>query len=45
MKKKIDIAQLPELKTSIGIHGSRRQKETGGPICVGAALGLFILNY
>ena len=35
MKKKIDIAAVPELRTSVGIHGSLRQKEVGGPICLG----------
>ena len=33
MTKKIDIANLPELTTSVGIHGSVRQKEVGGPLC------------
>ena len=33
MKKKIDIAAVPELATSVGMHGSIKQKEVGGPIC------------
>jgi hypothetical protein len=33
MTKKIDIANLPELTTSVGMHGSVRQKEVGGPLC------------
>jgi hypothetical protein len=33
--KKIDIATLPELRTSVGMHGSLKQKEVGGPICLG----------
>ena len=33
--KKIDINKLPELKTSVGIHGSMKQKEVGGSACVG----------
>jgi hypothetical protein len=34
--RKIEIAKLPELKTSVGIHGSARQKEVGGGGCVAA---------
>jgi hypothetical protein len=40
---KIDIAQIPELKTGVGIHGSVRQTEVGGPACLGVVLGLAIL--
>jgi hypothetical protein len=28
--KRIDIRKLPELKTSVGIHGSAKQKEVLG---------------
>jgi hypothetical protein len=31
--KKIDIAKVPELKTSVGIHGSFKQTEVGGGGC------------
>lgn len=37
--RKIDLAKLPELRTSVGIHGSVRQKEVGGATCA----GIFIL--
>jgi hypothetical protein len=37
--KKIDIARLPELKTSVGVQGSVKQKEVGGPLCLGVLLG------
>ncbi|HEX8449235.1 MAG TPA: hypothetical protein VF652_06550 [Allosphingosinicella sp.] len=33
--KKIDIASLPELKTSVGVHGSAKLKEIGGSTCAG----------
>lgn len=33
--KKIDITKLPELKTSVGIQGSMKQKEVGGGACTG----------
>jgi hypothetical protein len=33
--KKFDIARLPELKTSVGIYGSVKQKEVGGSTCAG----------
>ena len=34
MTKKIAITNLPELTTSVGMHGSVKQKEVGGPICL-----------
>lgn len=42
MKKKIDIASVPELATSVGIHGSMKQKEVGGPICFGLAVAFLM---
>lgn len=42
MKKKIDIAAVPELGTSVGMHGSVKQKEVGGPVCLGLAVALMI---
>ena len=38
--KKIDISKLPELKTSVGIQGSMKQKEVGGSACVGVFLAV-----
>jgi len=40
--KKIDIAKLPELQTSVGIHGSVKQKEVGGAGCGGVIVLLVI---
>ena len=44
MKKKIDIAAIPELGTSVGMHGSVKRTEVFGPLCLGiliaAILGL-----
>ena len=40
MKKKIDITAIPELQTSVGMHGSMKQKEVGGPICLGVAIAV-----
>jgi hypothetical protein len=34
MKKKIDIANVPELTTSVGVHGSVKQREVGGTWCL-----------
>ena len=42
MKKKIDISAVPELKTSVGMHGSLKQKEVGGPLCLGIAVAVLI---
>jgi hypothetical protein len=33
MTKKIEIANVPELTTSVGMHGSLKQKEVGGGFC------------
>ena len=33
MTKKIEIRNIPELTTSVGMHGSAKQKETMGAIC------------
>jgi hypothetical protein len=40
MKKKIDINAVPELRTSVAMHGSLKQKEVGGPLCLGALVAL-----
>lgn len=42
MKKKIDIAAIPELNTSVGMHGSVKQKEVGGPLCLGIVFAAII---
>lgn len=42
--KKIDMSALPELRTQVGIHGTVKQKEVGGPLCAGVAIGLIIWN-
>lgn len=39
--KKIDIANLPELRTSVGIHGSSKQKEVGGTPCAAAIVIIY----
>lgn len=43
MKKKIDIAAVPELGTSVGLNGSSKQKEVGGPVCLGTVIAVWIL--
>ena len=42
MKKKIDITAVPELTTSVGMHGSLKQKEVGGPICLCVAVCIVV---
>lgn len=42
MTKKIDIAAIPELNTSVGMHGSVKQKEVGGPLCLGILIAIII---
>ena len=38
MKKKIDISAVPELRTSVGMHGSLKQTEVGGWVCMTIAV-------
>ena len=40
MKRKIDINAVPELNTGVGLHGSMKQKEVGGPVCLGIAIAI-----
>jgi hypothetical protein len=40
--KKIDVRALPELGTSVGLQGSLKQKEVGGPLCLAILLGIII---
>jgi len=42
MMKKIDIAAIPELNTSVGMHGSVKQKEVFGPLCLGILVAVVI---
>ena len=42
MKKKIDIAAIPELGTSVGMHGSMKQQEVAGPLCLGLVVALLL---
>jgi hypothetical protein len=42
MKKKIDVRALPELGTSVGLHGSMKQKEVGGPLCFAILAGIYV---
>jgi len=42
MKKKIDITAIPELTTSVGMHGSIKQREVWGPLCLGIAVAVII---
>lgn len=40
MSKKIEIAALPELDTSVAMQGSLQQKEVGGPLCLAVVVGV-----
>lgn len=42
MSKKIDISAIPELSTSVGMHGSVKQKEVIGPLCFGIVVAVII---
>lgn len=40
--RKIDIAKVPGLSTAVGLHGSTRQKEVGGAVCLGVIIGIAV---
>ena len=42
MTKKIDIAKLPELGTSVGMHGAVKQQEVAGPLCLGIVVAVIM---
>ena len=42
MTKKIDIAAIPELATSVGIHGSVKQQEVAGPACLAIVVAIIM---
>ncbi len=42
MIKKIDINAVPELGTGVGLHGSMKQKEVGGPICLAIVVAILL---
>ncbi|HEX8667104.1 MAG TPA: hypothetical protein VF727_01870 [Allosphingosinicella sp.] len=37
---KVDIRDIPQLRTKVGIHGSSKQKEVGGAVCVGVVVAI-----
>ncbi len=39
---RLEVEELPELDTEVGISGSEKQQEVGGPICLGVAVGIAI---
>ena len=42
MTKKIDIAKLPELGTSVAMHGAVKQQEVAGPLCLGIVIAVIM---
>lgn len=40
---KIEIADIPQLETEVGIHGGTKQTEVGGPMCVSVLVGIALL--
>jgi hypothetical protein len=42
MKKKIEITAIPELNTSVGMHGSVKHKDVAGPPCLGLLIAIII---
>ena len=42
MTRKIEITQLPELTTSVGMYASVKQQEVGGPLCLAGLIALIM---
>jgi hypothetical protein len=40
----IEVEELPELDTVVGISGSTRQNEVAGPACFGIIAGIMIYS-
>lgn len=40
---KIDIAALPELNTSVAVHGATQQREVTGAFCLAAVIAAAML--
>ena len=40
MTRKIEITNIPELTTIVGMHGSVKQKEVQGPLCLAIAIAI-----
>lgn len=41
-KIRLEVEELPELETNVGIAGSTKQQEVGGAACVGIIAGVMI---
>jgi hypothetical protein len=39
---RLDVDELPELETEVGISGSCKQQEVGGMVCLGVAAGIAV---
>lgn len=38
----VTVEELPVLETNVGIYGSTKQQEVGGPLCLGVVIGVAI---
>lgn len=43
-ENRIDIDELPELETRIGVHSASEQREIGGEICVNVAVAISLIE-
>jgi hypothetical protein len=39
---KIDLNKLPELNTSVAMHGAVKQQEVAGPLCLGLVIAVIM---
>ena len=39
---RLEVEELPELKTEVAVSGSTQRQEVGGAICLGVAAGIAI---
>jgi hypothetical protein len=43
-KFRLEVEELPELETCVGISGSTQREEVGGPACVGIIAGIMVYS-
>ncbi|MFN3944110.1 MAG: hypothetical protein ACK4K7_04180 [Allosphingosinicella sp.] len=43
-KLRLEVDELPELETKVGVSGSSKQQEVGGAVCIGIICGVIIYS-
>lgn len=43
-KDRLEIEDMPELDTKVGLAGAMHQQEVGGPVCLGVIAAVVVYN-